>query len=83
MVRSLEGSAKIIPRATAMGSPIIPVPGMPTPMAFLSILALKRTSMDVGDSPRVWAACAAAKATATGSVHPVAGTTSFLISSIH
>ena len=32
----------------AMGKPIIPVPGMPTPIAFLRMFALKRTSIFSG-----------------------------------
>ena len=70
----------ITPRATAIGSPIIPVPGIPTPMAFLMILALKLQSIDsICEASSIAAssrARAAARATATGSVQPVAGTIS-------
>ncbi len=60
----------------AMGKPIIPVPGMPTPIAFLRMFALKRTSIFSGRDPSNSQARATHKATAMGSVHPIAGTTS-------
>ncbi len=66
----------VAPSATAIGRPIIPVPGMPTPIAFLSMLALNRTSIRSGSAPSSSAARAAHSATATGSVHPMAGITS-------
>ena len=59
-----------------MGSPIIPVPGMPTPIAFFRILALNKTSIFSGFAPKVSVAFATHKATAMGSVQPMAGTTS-------
>ena len=65
-----------------MGRPTIPVPGIPTPMAFFSILALSKTSIFSGFTPNVSAALATQSATAIGSVHPIAGMTSFLINSI-
>ena len=67
------------PKATAMGSPIIPVPGMPTPMAFFNILAESKTSILSGIVPRASLALATARATAIGSVQPMAGTTSLCI----
>ena len=70
------------PRAMAMGSPIIPVPGMPTPMAFLRMLALSRAVIFAGREPRASVALAVASATAIGSVQPMAGTTSLLINDI-
>ena len=70
------------PSAIEIGRPIIPVPGIPTPIAFFSTLSLKRTSIFSGIVPSVSFAFATANATATGSVHPIAGTTSFLIRSI-
>ena len=66
----------------AMGSPTMPVPGMPTPIAFLSTLALSNTSILVGVEPNTSVALAVASATAIGSVHPIAGTTSCLINEI-
>ena len=66
------------PSAMAIGSPTIPVPGMPTPMAFFSMLALSMTLMLSGRVPRVSVAFATQRATAIGSVHPMAGTTSRL-----
>ena len=70
------------PRATAIGSPIIPVPGIPTPIAFLRMLALRRTAILSGLAPSVSAARAVHSATAIGSVHPMAGTTSRLMRSM-
>ena len=61
-----------------MGSPTIPVPGIPTPMAFFNILALNRTSIFSGFAPSVSAALATQSATAIGSVHPIAGITSLV-----
>ena len=66
------------PRATAMGRPIIPVPGMPTPMAFFRILAESSTSMRSGTEPSSSTALHTHSATAIGSVQPTAGTTSLL-----
>ena len=65
-----------------MGSPTISVPGIPTPIAFFSIFALNNTSIFSGFILRVSAALATQSATAMGSVHPIAGITSFLIKSI-
>ena len=70
------------PRAIAIGRPIIPVPGIPTPIAFLSTLALRRTSTDSGTLPKASFARATHKATATGSVQPTAGTTSRFTSAV-
>ena len=67
------------PKAMAMGRPIIPVPGMPTPMAFFNILALNSAFIFSGLFPNVSVALATQSATAIGSVHPIAGTTSRLI----
>ena len=63
----------------AIGSPTIPVPGMPTPIAFFRILALSLTSTRSGLCPSSSVALAVASATQTGSVQPMAGTTPFLI----
>ena len=60
----------------AIGSPTMPVPGMPTPMAFLSMFALNDTAISFGTPPSTSLAFATANATAIGSVHPIAGTTS-------
>ena len=70
------------PRAMAIGRPVIPVPGIPTPIAFLSTLALKRASMRSGRQPRVSVALATQRATAIGSVQPIAGTISRFIRAI-
>ena len=70
------------PRAMAIGSPTMPVPGMPTPMAFFRILALSKASIRAGRFPRVSVAFATHRDTAMGSVQPIAGTTSCLISLI-
>ena len=59
-----------------MGSPTMPVPGMPTPIAFLSMLALSDTEICLGTPPNTSLALATASATAIGSVQPIAGTTS-------
>ena len=67
------------PSATAIGRPIMSVPGMPTPMAFFRILALRNTLMCSGRQPRVSVALATHNATAIGSVQPIAGTTSLFI----
>lgn len=53
-----------------------PVPGIPTPMAFLRMLALNRAVIFSGREPSVSVARATHSATAIGSVHPMAGTTS-------
>jgi hypothetical protein len=66
----------------AIGRPIIPVPGIPTPMAFFSMLALRSTEIFLGLSPSVSVAFATQRATAIGSVQPIAGTTSFFMSAI-
>ena len=63
------------PKAMAMGSPTIPVPGIPTPMAFFSIFALRKTPAATGLSPSTSAARATQRDTHIGSVHPIAGTT--------
>ena len=82
------------PRAAAICRPTIPVPGMPTPMPFFSMLPLTSTAtlkpeLSLQAVPQhghrsvsISAALAAASATAMGSVHPRAGFTSFFISSI-
>ena len=70
------------PSAMAIGSPIIPVPGMPTPIAFLRILALRCASMRWGLQPSISVALATQSATAMGSVQPIAGITSCLMSAI-
>ena len=67
------------PSAMAIGSPIIPVPGIPTPIAFFRMLALSCTLMFLGRLPNSSVALATHKATAMGSVHPMAGTTSLWI----
>ena len=58
----------------------MPVPGMPTPMAFFSMLALSSTLISSGLRPSVSAAFAVQSATAIGSVQPMAGTTSLCMS---
>ena len=63
----------------AIGRPIIPVPGIPTPMAFFNILALSFTKILSGLLPSISVAFATHKATAIGSVQPIAGTTSRFI----
>ena len=86
-VRSLRTSRpypllpQIAPRAAAIWSPIIPVPGIPTPIPFLRMLPETLTSVSSGlhfltSGGKCSAAFAAAKATAMGSVHPKAGLTS-------
>ncbi len=65
-----------------MGRPIIPVPGMPTPMAFLIMLPLRRSSIFSGKVPKTSVALATQSETAAGSVQPIAGTTSRLMRSI-
>ena len=70
------------PRAMAIGRPIMSVPGMPTPMAFFRMLALKKACMSVGRLPSISVALAVQRATAIGSVQPIAGTTSLCISAI-
>ena len=61
------------PMAMAMGSPIIPVPGIPTPMAFLRMFAESSAVMCCGLQPSVSVARAVHSATAMGSVQPMAG----------
>jgi hypothetical protein len=63
----------------AMGRPIIPVPGIPTPMEFFRIFELKLASIRNTGSFSTSLALATANATAIGSVHPIAGTTSRFI----
>jgi hypothetical protein len=70
------------PKAIAIGRPIIPVPGIPTPIAFLRILALSRTEIFSGSVPNNSVARATHNDTATGSVQPMAGITSLLIRAI-
>ena len=70
------------PSATAIGKPIIPVPGMPTPMAFFSMLPLSNTRIFSGRWPKSSVALAVQSATAIGSVQPTAGTTCRLISAM-
>ena len=55
---------------------------MPTPIPFLSILGLTKASTIFGASPKTSLALAAAYASAIGSVHPIAGTSSFFKISI-
>ena len=62
-----------------MRSPVIPVPGIPTPRAFLRMLGLTVTLSLSGGSPKALAAWAEAKATAIGSVQPKAGSTSLFM----
>jgi hypothetical protein len=66
----------------AIGSPTIPVPGIPTPMAFLMMLALSLASIFSGRQPNFSVAFAVQSATHVGSVHPMAGTTSWCISAM-
>jgi len=61
------------PRAMAIGSPVIPVPGIPTPIAFFSTLGLKKTSIESGLLSSTSVALAVHSETAMGSVHPTAG----------
>ena len=44
--RPQSGLPRNAPRAMAMGNPVRPVPGIPTPMAFLIILPLNRQVME-------------------------------------
>ena len=60
----------------------MPVPGMPTPMAFFNIFALRCRMILSGVFPSTSAHFAAQRATAIGSVHPIAGTTSRFIRSM-
>ena len=71
-----------LPRAIAIGNPIIPVPGMPTPIAFLIILPLRPRLISSGCIPKSSVALATASDTAMGSVQPSAGTTSRRIKEI-
>ena len=64
------------PKAMAMGRPVIPVPGMPTPIAFFRMLALSKAVMCAGFCPSFSVALAVHNATHIGSVQPMAGTTS-------
>ena len=63
------------PSAMATGSPVMPVPGIPTPIAFLRIFALSRASIFSGVQPSNSVARLTASATHPGSVQPTAGTT--------
>lgn len=63
-------------KGVAIGSPIIPVPGMPTPIAFLMMFPLRPRLISSGCIPKSSVALATASDTAIGSVHPSAGTTS-------
>ena len=64
------------PNAMAMGRPIMPVPGIPTPMAFFRMLPLRLATICSGCCPNCSLAFAVQRATAIGSVQPMAGTTS-------
>ena len=73
------------PNAAATLRPIIPVPGMPTPIPFFRMFPLTSTLIlkddSAGEKPltlliMISIARAVARATATGSVHPKAGFTS-------
>ena len=66
------------PKAAAIGRPTIPVPGIPTPIPFLYIFPLTRTSKYSGVLPKTSLHLAQARAQATGSVHPKAALASFL-----
>ena len=59
-----------------MGRPIIPVPGIPTPIAFFRMFALRYKEICSGTQPKVSVAFATQSDTAIGSVQPMAGTTS-------
>ena len=63
-----------------MGNPIMPVPGIPTPIAFFRMLALSKTVIFSGISCNISFARAVQRDTAIGSVHPTAGTTSLFTS---
>ena len=78
--RPYSGFPISAPKATAIGNPIIPVPGIPTPIAFLRTLELRITSICLGFRPSVSVACATQSDTATGSVQPIAGIISRCIS---
>ena len=65
-----------------VGVPIIPVPGIPTPIAFFRILALSNTVIFSGRLFSTSAAFATHNATAIGSVQPMAGITSDLTKAI-
>ena len=67
------------PRAMAMGRPIIPVPGIPTPIAFFRMFADRCASIFSGRHPRSSVARATQSDTHIGSVQPTAGTTSRLM----
>ena len=64
------------PNAIAIGNPVIPVLGMPTAKAFLYTFLERYTSISSGSDPNNSFARATHNATAIGSVHPMAGTTS-------
>ena len=64
------------PKAIAMGSPIILVPGIPTPIAFFITLELKKISILSGRCSNSSDAFATHNDTAIGSVQPIAGTIS-------
>ena len=59
--------------AEAISKPTMPVPGMPTPMAFFKMLVLTHSAIFSGRQPSVSVAFATASATAIGSVQPSAG----------
>ena len=66
----------IAPKEIAIGRPIILVPGIPTPIAFLMTFELKKTSILSGRCSNNSEAFATHKETAMGSVQPMAGTIS-------
>ena len=76
---SSSGRPISAPSATAIGSPVMPVPGMPTPIAFFRILALNCMSIVSGTRPSSSFVLATHNATAIGSVQPMAGTTCLCI----
>ncbi|MPN03234.1 hypothetical protein SDC9_150460 [bioreactor metagenome] len=61
-----------------MSSPVVPVPGTVTPIPFFIKFPETLASIRSTGFPNLEAATAAAKASENGSVHPSAGTTSFL-----
>ncbi len=79
---SFDGSPPLIPSAAAIGSPTMPVPGIPTPKPFFMMLPLRAISALSTGLPKSFAEVAAASATAIGSVQPSAGTTSLLKASM-
>ena len=70
------------PNEMAIGKPIIPVPGMPTPIAFFKMFADKNALIFSGFCPNSSVARAVQSATAIGSVQPTAGTTCRCIKSM-